>query len=316
MRNVNIGIDLGGTLIKTALVEEDGNICELKTLEAKSGRSMDCVLRDIEAVVHKFCADKTYKVRGIGIAFPGIVDVENNRVLSKYVKYPGASQTNFEDWAQRNWRLPIAIENDARAALLGEWQYGSGRGSDNLLMITLGTGVGSAVLIEGKLLRGKNFLAGNLGGHMSIDYHGIQCNCGNIGCVESLASTWALKDLLEKREDWTKSALNREKSVDYESVFRCAKAGDKVAVEIRDNSIKAWGIGVVNLIHAYDPDKIIIGGGIMKSKDEILPGIEKIIEKHSWIPVGSLPVVVADKKETAGILGTNYILNNERKNGV
>ncbi|RAV30509.1 ROK family protein [Sinomicrobium soli] len=316
MKNVNIGIDMGGTRIKTGLVDEDGNIRKTGVLEAKSGRGMDDVLKEMSVMIDGLCADKSYRVTGIGIAFPGIVDAGKNRVLSDYVKYPGAAQTDFEGWARQNWGLRVAVENDARAALLGEWQYGAGKGCDNLVMITLGTGVGTAVLMEGKLLRGKNFLAGNLGGHMSINYNGPQCNCGNTGCVESLASTWALKHHLEKRKDLAGSSLGFEKNPDYESVFRCARAGDSLAIEVRDNSVKAWGTGVVNLVHAYDPDKIIMGGGIMKSKDDILPGIEKIVEKYSWVPPGSLPVVVADRKETAGILGTSYILNNERKNGI
>ena len=313
MVNVNIGIDMGGTRIKMGLVDEEGNLRKMQSFEARSGRSMDNVLKDLSVPVNELCSDKEYRVGGIGIAFPGIVDPGKKKVLSDYVKYPGAGQTDFGAWGKENWALPVALENDARAALLGEWQYGTGKGCDNLVMITLGTGVGSAVLIEGKLLRGKNFLAGNLGGHMSIDYNGPECNCGNTGCVESLASTWALKNHLENARDYTGSALHGAENPDYESVFRYARSGDSAAVEVRNRSIKAWGTGIVNLIHAYDPEKVIMGGGIMKSMDDILPGIEKIVEKHSWIPPGSLPIVVAGKKETAGILGTNYILNNERK---
>lgn len=313
MERVNIGIDMGGTRIKMGLVDEEGNVRESRSFDARSGRSMDNVLKDLSVPVNELCNDKDYRVGGIGIAFPGIVDSGKKKVLSDYVKYPGAGQTDFGTWGKKNWGVPVALENDARAALLGEWQYGAGKGCDNLVMITLGTGVGSAVLIEGRLLRGKNFLAGNLGGHMSIDYNGPECNCGNIGCVESLASTWALKKHLEKNKDYEGSALCHEENPDYESIFRHARSGDRMAAEMRDKSIKAWGTGIVNLIHAYDPEKIIIGGGIMKSKEDILPGIEKIVEKHSWIPSGSLPVVVASKKETAGISGVSYILNNERK---
>ncbi|MBC9797937.1 ROK family protein [Sinomicrobium weinanense] len=311
MKNVNIGIDMGGTRIKMGLIDVAGNILETRSLKARSGLGMAQVLEDLVAPVNELL-NGNEQVKGIGIAFPGIVDPVNKRVLSDYVKYPGAGKTDFEAWAGKNWGVPLALENDARAALIGEWQFGAGKGCDNLVMITLGTGVGTAVLIDGKLLRGKNFLAGNLGGHMSIDYKGRVCNCGNIGCVESTASTWVLKSDLKKSGAYAASPLNRDKDPDYESLFRYARKGDPVAKELRENSIRAWGTGIINLIHAYDPEKIVIGGGIMKSKDEILPGIEKMIEKHSWIPAGSLPVVAASRKETAGILGTNYLLNKAR----
>ena len=122
-------------------------------------------------------------------------------------------------WAKTNWNVPVVIENDARAALIGEWQYGAGKGSDNILMVTLGTGMGSAVLIEGKLLRGRNFLAGNLGGHMSIDFEGDECNCGNIGCVETAGSTWALSKNLKKIENYKSSQLYNLSSFGFKDVF-------------------------------------------------------------------------------------------------
>lgn len=312
MKSVNIGIDMGGTRIKTGLVDAAGNILKTRSFEARSRRSMEEVLGDLVSPVNEFL-NGDHRVEGIGIAFPGIVDPGNNRVLSGYVKYPGAQETDFDTWAGKHWGLPLALENDARAALVGEWQFGAGKGCDNLVMITLGTGVGTAVLIDGKLLRGKNFLAGNLGGHMSIDYRGALCNCGNIGCVESKASTWALRSGLERSKAYAASPLSRHENPDYESLFRYAREGDAAAREVKANSIRAWGTGIVNLIHAYDPEKIIMGGGIMKSRDEILPGIEEIITKHSWIPTGSLPIVAATRTETAGILGTSYILNNGRK---
>src|SRR3990170_7444612 len=110
-------------------------------------------------------------------------------------------------WAMERWGVPLVLENDARAALVGEWQYGAGKDCDNVVLITLGTGVGTAALINGKLLHGKHFLAGSLGGHMSINLHGDVCNCGNLGCVESEASTWALQKLVTRDRNFHSSTL-------------------------------------------------------------------------------------------------------------
>lgn len=310
METVSIGIDLGGTRIKIGLVNFNGILLITKYINAESGLDFGQTLNNLRLTIDELLGE-SYHLDGIGIAFPGIVDNFNNKILSDYVKHPGASEIDIVGWAKKNWGVPLILENDARAALIGEWQYGAGISCDNIVMITLGTGVGSAVLLNGQLLRGKNFLAGNLGGHMSIDYNGAICNCGNIGCVESVASTWALKDNLKTSNYYSLSPLSRINQPDFENIFQYAKAGDPAAIDIKEKSLRAWSMGIINLIHAYDPEKLIIGGGIMKSKEEILPFFKNMIVKHSWIPSGSLSVVTAHQADAAGILGICYLIKNK-----
>ena len=209
---------MGGTRIKLGLIDGTGKLLEAEDLPAKADLTMEVRLNELVKDINRIISDK-YKLLGIGIAFPGIIDKTRNKILSKYVKYTDAHKIDLELWAETNWNVPLVIENDARAALLGEWQYGAGEGCRNILMVTLGTGMGSAVLIEGKLLRGKNFIAGNLGGHMSIDFEGEKCNCGNIGCVETAGSTWALKKNLSKIENYKSSELYGLSSFGYKDVF-------------------------------------------------------------------------------------------------
>ena len=176
-------------------------------------------------------------------------------------------------------------------------------------MVTLGTGMGSAVLLEGRLLRGKNFLAGNLGGHMSIDFEGDLCNCGNKGCVETAGSTWALGANLKKVPGYQDSSLVKEEPLSFKSVFEAAAQGDRVAEELKLRSLEAWSAAIINLLHAYDPEKVIVGGGILESKDEILPFLDKRVKERSWLPETGVPILAAKQTRHAGILGVCYLLN-------
>src|SRR5690606_38035665 len=147
---------MGGTRIKMALVQEDGELVRVETLDARADLNMEQRLEELVEDIDLLLGNE-YQLAGIGISFPGIVDFPNRRIISKYVKYPEAHNTDLQAWAQRHWQVPLVVENDARAALVGEWQYGAGQDTDNLLMVTLGTGMGSAVLIDGQLLRGRNY---------------------------------------------------------------------------------------------------------------------------------------------------------------
>lgn len=312
LEKIFLGIDMGGTRIKMSLVRNDGELVKTAILEAHCELNMPRRLEEMVKDINLLLGSE-YQLRGIGISFPGIVDFPNKRIVSQYVKYPEAHLTDLEFWAQKHWNVPLVVENDARAALVGEWQYGVGQGCDNLLMVTLGTGMGSAVLIDGQLLRGKNFLAGNLGGHMSIDYSGDLCNCGNVGCVETVGSTWALDKNLKKISGYQRSELAEIDPLNFKKVFKAAAQGDPVAIELKERSLEAWATGIINLLHAYDPEKVIIGGGIMKSKDEIIPFIEQRIRERSWLPESGVPILAAKRTKCAGIIGVCYLLNPDKR---
>jgi glucokinase len=246
---------------------------------------------------------------GVGLAFPGIVDGTSNRILSQYVKYQDAQKVDLNAWAFKKWNIPLALENDARAALVGEWRYGAGRNCNDIVLITLGTGVGTAAMIDGSLIRGKHFLAGNLGGHMTINLHGDVCNCGNTGCLESEASTWALEKKVMKSPGYASSTLSKTAEINFNVLFNHAANGDELAGKIREDCLKAWSLGIINLIHAYDPERVILGGGIMKSKDSIIPYIYDMIKRDTWIRHNKIELVPAEQVEYAGILGMYYLIS-------
>lgn len=305
-----IAIDLGGTIIKAGLLDGK-NLLESCVEEASSGEGLINSLPLIEKMIAGMLENKKVSKKellGIGFSFPGLVDSLRNRVLSTNRKYDDAPALDITRWAKETWNLPLYLENDARMALLGEWRHGAGKGTDNIVMITLGTGIGSAVLIEGKLLRGKHFQAGNLSGHFTVNHRGAVCSCGNIGCMEAEASTWRLPELIKNHPAFASSSLKNEKVLDYEALFRNAGRNDSLANEILDHCFSVWSSGLITMIHAFDPEIIILSGGIMNSAPVILPELQKRVNKHAWTPWGKVKLLKAENINTAALFGADYLV--------
>lgn len=305
-----VAIDLGGTIIKAGLL--DGNrLVEFCTEKAASEEGLKNNLPVIEKMITRLLENQNISAKellGIGFSFPGLVDSVRNRVLSTNKKYDDAPALDLPRWAKETWNLPLYLENDARMALLGEWQHGAGQGIENSVMVTLGTGIGTAVLIEGKLLKGKHFQAGNLGGHFTVNHRGTVCTCGNIGCMEAEAATWRLPELIKGHFAFASSSLKNEKVLDYEALFRNATQDDFLANEILDHCFSVWASGLISMIHAFDPEIMILGGGIMKSAPVILPELQKRINKYAWTPWGKVKLLKAKNINTAALYGADYLV--------
>ena len=304
-----IGIDLGGTTIKLGLVR-DHRLIGSKEILSDASKSLQAKLPEIAVAVDQLveeCLDGKAKPDAIGLAFPSIVDSKRMRVLLQYVKFADADELDLKSWVDQTWGVPFVLENDARAALLGEWQYGAGRGEENIVLCTIGTGFGSAVLMNGKVLKGAHFVAGNLGGHMVVNFKGDKCNCGGIGCLETEASSWVLESKCHNHPLINESSLSSLANINYRAIFDHAEAGDDLAIEIRENSITAWSAGIVNLVHAFDPDIVIIGGGVMRRGQLIIPSIQKHIDQHTWPPAGTYKIIPAHDFTNAGVMGMAYL---------
>ena len=302
-----ITLDLGGTRIKFGLLE-NGQLLASANIEVPSSEHFAAVLPIIEAQVGKMIKETDAKqLDGIGMAFPTIVDSDRMRLLYKYTKYNDANDLDLIGWARAKWNAPLVMENDARAALVGEWQHGAGTGVDNLVMVTIGTGVGSAALVNGRLLKGSHYLAGNLGGHMAVNFDGGRCNCGNVGCLESEASSWALPGILKRLPGYADSPFAGGEKPDFEAVFRLAAEGEPFALVVRNRCLEAWATGILNLVYAYDPERVVIGGGVMHSADVILPFIQNKINQAAWLPANAVEVVAAQEPDWAGVMGMGYL---------
>lgn len=308
----SIGVDLGGTIIKIGLLRE-GRLLDRKELIARSDSGLRTQLSELEMAIGQLLQDNRCSVKdvmGMGFAFPGLVDSVNNRVLSTNQKYDDGPDTDLTAWARNTWNWPLFAMNDARMALLGEWRQGAGKGCDNLVMVTLGTGIGSAVLIEGKLLVGKHFQAGNLGGHFVVDHRGATCTCGNVGCVEAEASSWRLPSLLRQHPNFAESAMAHEEVLDFEVLFFHAEKKDPLAREILDHCLSAWAAGIITMIHAFDPERVVLSGGLMKSSGVILSALQEKVDQLAWTPWGKVKLVEASFPDSAALFGADHLVRS------
>ncbi|MBB3697240.1 ROK family protein [Flammeovirga yaeyamensis] len=308
----NICIDLGGTNIKAGIIENDQLLysCSAPSMSDQSFLKVVLVLEELIDQLLEKTKTQIDSIGGIGLCMPGIVDVDNNRVLAINAKHEEAIQFDFNGWANTTYQLPIVMENDARTALVGEWQQGEGRGTDDIVMMTLGTGIGGAAMINGKLLHGKHYQAGCLGGHFTVDINGSQCNCGNIGCVESQSASWRLPSLIEETPGG-KELLKQESTIDFKRLFDLTREGNQVAKNVVENIMKVWSAGIVNMIHAYDPDRVIVSGGIMNSKDIILPFMQEWVDKYAWTANHRVEVKASIDTENIALWGINYLVNEK-----
>ncbi|NGM61088.1 ROK family protein [Sphingobacterium sp. SGG-5] len=298
--NYSIGIDLGGTRIKVGLVID--NVVTAKTIiPAQSVKGLQRHLPAIQEAIDNLIVRTGLPISGldgVGLAFPGIVDSRSQRIISTNQKYDDALHLDLAGWVKRNWVVPFFIDNDARMAAVGEWRYGAGKDTDNLVVMTIGTGIGTAAIIAGQLLRGKHFQAGCLGGHFSVRYNGRECTCGNLGCVEAYASAWSLKNTSEMA------------FTDFKALFETANSGNPFAIQVRQECLDIWSAGIINLIHAYDPEVVVLGGGVLNSSSDIVPYITEKVRQHAWCPWGDVQIRPTQLLSDAGILGAVYGLHH------
>jgi glucokinase len=308
---------MGGTRIKYGVVE-DGEVLAQDMMPAHSDQGLASRLPVLADALLRLCAGSRIapaSCAGVGMSFPSLIDVRSGRVLAEFGKYTDAMEVDIRAWSRETLRLPLAIENDARMALIGEWRAGAGRGSENVVMMTLGTGLGVSAVIEGRVLRGVHGQAGILGGHLTVNYHGAACHCGNIGCAESEASTVVLEDLARRRTDFAASALSNEPVLDYAAIFRWADAGDACAMALRDHSLRVWSANAVNLVHAFDPELIVLGGGIMASGAVIVNAVQEYVNAHAMTPWGRVRVAASELGDQAALVACEWLVEEHRREG-
>jgi len=308
-----LAIDLGGSHANCGIVEE-------RAILANDAIAVDCAegLRPLlPLIVDTFdqLAKRTKlslaDCKGVAVGFPGLVDARVGRVLSTNAKYEDAPKVDFAAWGREALGLPLRIENDARMALLGECYAGAARGVTEVVMMTLGTGIGGVAMIEGRLLRGKHAQAGCLGGHFPILFTGRCCTCGAIGCAEAEAAGWSLPLILREWPGASGSTLSKYQKVGFKELFEEAAAGDEVALAVRDRCLSVWCADAIALVHAYDPEVIVIGGGVMKSAANIIPIIQSHVRKHAWTPWGKVQVRAAELGNDAALLGAVPLLSEK-----
>lgn len=305
-----LGIDIGGTNIRAAIVNSNGKIEERKKIKSNARNGVEKLIENLGSVITYF---KEFNPDFIGIGVPGIIDQKNGILtqapnISGIKNYPLIKELK-ENISYQN----IIIENDANAAALGEFWMGAGSGSSSLLMLTLGTGLGGGIVLNGELWHGEDGMAGEIG-HIIIDPDGPICNCGNNGCFESFVSAEAVRRIVKNNKN-LKELTNYSHLDDIpEKIMQLARNGNKESLEIWKEIGKNLGIGITSLINLLNVDSVIIGGGLSNAwnlfEKEM---IDEINKRALHGPRNRLKICRAKLGDDAGIFGCAYLAFKELK---
>lgn len=308
MANV-IGIDVGGTNIKLGLLTAEHDVLFNRQFETRSFRPRDDIITDIvqhiKAIQQK-ARGQNLKVNGLGIGIPATLDVEKGATLIMPNFAEGWFNFQMAKALQEQTGLASFVVNDARSFVLAESLMGAGRGFKHVFGVILGTGVGGGFVLDGKLQLGKGW-AGEFG-HFIVDPHGVRCGCGSVGCLETVASASALvastvRPFLHGRtpilQELVKGDLNE---VSAQFIAEAARKGDEGCLESFDKLSYSLGTALSTIATLLAPERIIIGGGLSKAVDLLLPGIHLAFEHHAKV-VPVLPSVVVAELENPGVIG-------------
>ncbi|MBE6581420.1 MAG: ROK family protein [Ruminococcaceae bacterium] len=306
-----IGIDLGGTNIAAGVVDEKGNILATDSTPTEKERDFTEIVADMAEIAKKVTRKAglaTADIKGVGIGCPGTVDNKNGMVV--YANNLKMEHSPVAAEFKKHWDIPVSLINDADAAAFGEFKM-TAPDADSFVFMTLGTGVGGGVVIDGKLMRGCNGAGGELG-HFCIEVDGKPCTCGARGCLESYASVTALIEQTKEKmaacpdsnmHDWVK----KKGKISGRTAFECAKQGDAAAIEVRDRYIHYVAVGVNSLINIFQPKIFAIGGGISREGDTLLDPIKAFVKKNNYNKyMNETELRIATLFNDAGIIGAAF----------
>lgn len=294
--NYSIGIDLGGTNLRVALVSEEGKV--VKKVRSPSGE------RVIESLSDSIARIINNEVIGIGIGVAGLIDHENGTVL-RSPNLPAIEGVRVVDTLRERFNVPVIIENDANVAALGEKWLGAGREFENFVLLTLGTGIGGGVVYDDRLMRMSAEI-----GHMVIIAGGTPCSCGNNGCLETYASAKAiLSKAIKSLEDGAESILRLLYQGNYyrlnaEDIYKSALEGDSLSREVLREAGRYLGVGITNIINIFSPQAIILSGGLIGAWNIYVQEAIKEASRRSFKQLfDRTEIIPSVLKDDAGILG-------------
>ena len=309
-----IGIDVGGTNVKIALVDNDGKIIYSNTVPTYAQMGYEYTVNNIKQAIRDLMKETntdSKSIEAIGFDFPGQVDYKTG-VVKLAPNIPGWVNVPIAQMIEEEFHIPTKIDNDVRCAALGEMKFGAGRGCENFVCITVGTGIGSGLEINGQLVRGAANAAGEIG-HIKLQMNdGPICGCGDTGCLEAFASGPSIVAMAQEYLKGGKSTKYREMAADGEItpyiVAKAAEAGDPVAKRIFEIVGTYIGMGLVSVINLLNPEKVIIGGGVAEAGDLLLDPIRKTIKERAMVVAGnSVEIVRAELGNSAGVIGASML---------
>ncbi|WP_294344016.1 ROK family protein [uncultured Clostridium sp.] len=299
-----IGIDLGGTKIYTAVVDLEGNIISEKTVATNVVEGEEAVLGRIMGTVDTVLKDVNIEdVKAIGIGSPGPLDVKNGIIINS-ANFPSFKNFNIVKPIKEKYNLPTFLDNDANVATLGEFMFGAGKGTENMVFVTASTGIGGGAVLNGRLYRGNTANALEIG-HMTVMVNGPRCGCGNAGCAEALGSgTAIMKRAREAVNSNANTSLKNYSEVTSKEVFEEAAKGDRISKEIINTSLSYLGIAVANIVNIFDPEKVVVGGGVTNGGKIVFDKIQEEVDNRCLKAISENCVIEkAVLGGKAGVLG-------------
>ena len=310
MQGVVAGVDVGGTRIKVGLADSSGRLLSCEVLETRRCRDAESFLETIAGEIRKQAnaAAASAQVAAVGIGCPGRIDFASGKVVWLKSKLEFLEGVPLAVRLRDRLGCPVVCDNDVNTILAGEMRFGAGRGYRNVAAVTVGTGIGGALVLGGCLVRGRNWAAGHFG-YMSHDPWGPRHVCGNTGIVEEHAShsgiLCQLRRALEAGEaSVLTESLARGEEPGLREVFEAADAGDPLGRRLADRMICELGVLVANLIYALDPELVLVGGGLVTHRPGVLDAIRREVgERLDYLPPGATKILPMALGDAAGVLG-------------
>jgi len=318
-----LAIDLGGTKIITALISHKGEMIAREYCPTLADEGPESVIDRMFSAVDHLLNLKNIglsQLHSLSIAAAGVIDIEKG-IVTLSPRLAGWRDIPLRGIVEEKYGVTTFLINDANAAALGEHHFGAGKGANNLIYITVSTGIGGGIIINGQLYSGSSGGAGEIG-HTTVDVNGPRCNCGNIGCLEVLASGTAVaREAIRRITKGEKTSLSdmikgEIESVTAETVSLAAQDGDLLALEVIGQAAAYLGAGMVNLVNLFNPEVIIVGGGLAKMGDLLLDPVRRAVkEKAFQLLAQAVRIVPAQLGDDAGVFGAAFFAFQQKFEG-
>lgn len=306
--NLYLGIDLGGTKIAVGLVTPQGEVIHKGRQWTRGEEGPLKVLMRIFHLVDKILQEAGVdreQIRGVGLGVPGIVDWQKG-IIRELTNLSGWQDINVRELFAPRFSCPVVLDNDANAAALGEYLFGSGQGADPMFYLTVSTGIGGGLILNGAIVHGAGGVAAEVG-HLVLDPEGEPCRCGSRGCWETISSGTAIareaRRKLAQGEESLIQKLAGDRPPKAEHVFQAQKQGDKLAQEIIHRAMFYLGIGVANIANTINPERIVIGGGVAHAGEALFGPVREGVKQFGFGPATKTPIVPAALGGDAGVVG-------------
>jgi glucokinase len=302
---VVIGVDLGGTNLRTAILSQEGEILDRHKEATHAAEGWTNVVERLVQNIRRQrenAVKQGFAVAAVGVGAPGVIQ-EDKGVVVKSPNFPDWNNLPLKDLLENALKMPVFLENDANAAALGEQWRGAGKGIRSMILLTLGTGVGGGIILDNKIWHGADGMAGEIG-HMTLIPDGRPCTCGNTGCLEMYASARGI--LQSYREAIGKLAppSQQQDRISSEQVYEAARGGDGIALRVMKDMGRMLGIGIASIINIFNPDRIVIGGGVKDAWPLFIDSTrEEVLMRAFEVPARRTEIVPSQLGDDAGMVG-------------